>query len=148
MTRIVTLRAGLHIPHTHKQTIPLCILCDTAEAGFCHMVAVQEGLLGVGLDPDLALGILGQQVQRGHRHAELTAPGKLADAGTARDKVVAGDVGALQHDVLTHIVHPVAVQAEAVLAIGSLNQQLEVGADAVAQRKGEKVLVIQQTRMQ
>ncbi len=62
------------------------------------MVAIQKGHLCCRLDPHLVLGILRENVERGHVQAELFGARELAHVGAHRVQLVASDaVGHLEH---------------------------------------------------
>jgi hypothetical protein len=77
--------------------------------------------------------------------AELAAAIELAKADAHRDQIFPRNVDGAQHYGLAlgcecqyinardtpHVVHLLLLESEAIVAVGTLNQQLDVGADAI-----------------
>ena len=64
---------------------------------------------------------------------ELLGLGELSEASSETDEIVPGHVSRLLHDLLRDVVDPVPVQAEAVRAVGPVDQQLDVLSDVFGQ---------------
>ena len=111
------------------------------ESALQDMVAVQEGHLGLGLEPDLVLGVGGEQVEGLDGEVEAAAVGVFPDAGAEGDQVGAGDVGGALHEGLAGVEDLVLVEPEAVapgvrigtFVRGVLHDVLQVVSDELEQ---------------
>lgn len=84
------------------------------------MVAVEEGHLGGGFEPDLVAGVGGEEVEGVDGEVELAAVGELADGGAEGEEAVAGDVGGAADEGVADVEDAVLVEAEAVAAGGGV----------------------------
>lgn len=109
------------------------ILAHAADMGLEDMVAIQVRHLTVLLDPDLELGVLGQNVERRDVQTELAGLGELANTGSERHEAVPGHTGSILCNVLTHIVNSVLLYPEAVWLVGSVDEVGNVAANVVCQ---------------
>lgn len=113
---------GVH----HHSLVLRSIFSDSAQSRFQHVVPIQEGLLGSRFYPHFILGIGCKVIQSCDVQPELVSLREFSKAGPQRHQLVTGDVSSQLHDLLTHIVHPVVVQPEAVGAVGPVDQQLKI----------------------
>lgn len=100
------------------------VVGDAAEAGLEDGVAVEEGHLGGGLEPDLVAGMGSKEVKGMDGETEGAMVGELADAGADAGEAAAGNVGCATDEGLAGIVYAVLVEAEAVVArriVGALH---------------------------
>lgn len=98
-----------------------------------HVVAIQERLLAIGLHPHLVFGVLGKIVQTGDMQLHLAGLGELAEAGASANQLVLADVGSHLQNLRIDVVDAVLVEAEDILAVLAVNQELDVAAEKLCQ---------------
>jgi hypothetical protein len=100
------------------------------------MMPVQEGLLGMWLQPHLVGCVLRQVVQTSDLQPELASLRELAETRAEGGQVLPADVRGLPHNLLADVVHPILVQSEAVLFILAVDEEFQVTTDtAIARRQ-------------
>lgn len=112
--------------HDDDAVVGLGVLCDAGEGGLGHGVAEEEGALGVGLEPDAAAGVGGEEVEGVDGEVERAAVGELADGRADPGEARAGDGGGAADERLGGVVDAVLVEAEAVapgLRVGPLHRR-------------------------
>ena len=103
----------------------LGVLGDAREGGLGHGVSEEEGALGVGLEPDAAARVRGEEIERVDREVERAVVGELADGRAHAGEARAGHGGGATDERLGGVVDAVAVEAEAVAAglrVGALHR--------------------------
>ena len=131
------LQSCADVGHGHDDhPVPgLGVLGDAREGGLGHGTAEEEGALGVGLEPDAAARVRGEEVERVGREVERAVVGELADGRPHAGEARAGHGGGAADEGLGGVVDAVAVEAEAVAAglsvgalhCGPLQEVLQVG---------------------
>ena len=85
------------------------VVGDSSEAGFEHIVTVEELLLGAWLEPDLVLGVGRQVVESRDIQTEFLGLWEATEARAEADELFARKVGRFFHYVLFAVVHSVSV---------------------------------------
>ncbi|KAI3482129.1 hypothetical protein L1887_55260 [Cichorium endivia] len=131
-------RGVAHAEH-HDARMFRSVVGDPSEMRLDDVVAVEEGQLAVGLDPHLVLCVLREVVERGDVQTELARLGKLAKARAERHEVRACDRDGQTHRRFRDVVDAVAVEAEDVRILGSVDEVHEVLAHVVGELLEERL---------
>lgn len=119
------------------------VLTPAADMSLQDIAAVQEGHFAVGLDPDLVAGVRRDGIEGGNVQAELAGLGELANAGTEREQIGAGDAGGEVCDALAHIVDAAVLDAEDMAVVfragGRGDQVVQRAAGVVGQLREERL---------
>lgn len=129
-------------------------LRDAGKARFENRIAIEEGHLGGGLEPDLTPSVGSEQVEGLDGEAKGAALCELAEAGAEGDEAVAGDVSGAADQRLGGVVDTVLVEAKAVAARivagrpfhgGALHHDLQVWPRELEQllEDGRRLLLVQ-----
>lgn len=122
------------------------VLGDPREVSLEDMVTVEEGLLTVGLDPYLELGVLGQVVQTGDVQLEFTRLSELAETGARTDQLVLTDVRSHLQHLRVYVVHAVFVQSKHILTVLTVYQKLYVTSQKLCQLSKESLRLVLRQR--
>lgn len=109
------------------------IIGDPTQMRLDHMVAIQKRQFAIRFNPHLVLCMLRQIVQRRDVETELARLAKLAETRSQGHEVGTGDGDGESHRGLRDAVDAVAMQAEHVRVIGTVDEVYEVLADVVGE---------------
>jgi hypothetical protein len=98
-----------------------------------HMVTIQVGLFTIGFHPDLVAAIFSQVVQTGNTKSEFAWFAKFTENSACWEQFVAAHMSSHLEDFLVDVVNTITMETEHILAIVTLKQKLDVGAQILRQ---------------